>query len=213
MSYGNPSDASVGFYSGHQDLHFVNNTVMSDPSNTFPGWFVAIGCFNEATGSCPAPAGGSDISTNAVIENNIFLGPSGFAAGNQSTAYGLSDNVVETNNSGNVSAMGFNDVAALDFRLVSNSSPAYAAGIWPPTNNGGSTDTAAEATEEYSFPLGAFPAQRQVARRWMTVPITTRQSHRRRVSASPIRRPLHRRTAAPLLYRACRHRERANTTM
>ncbi len=154
VSYGNPSDASVGFYSGHQDLHFVNNTVMSDPSNTFPGWFVAIGCFNEATGSCPAPAGGSDISTNAVIENNIFLGPSGFTAGNQSTAYGLSDNVVETNNSGNVSAMGFNDVAALDFRLVSNSSPAYAAGIWPPTNNGGSTDTAAEATEEYSFPLG-----------------------------------------------------------
>src|SRR6185437_11678104 len=105
-----------------------------------------------ATSSCSAPPVGSGITTNAVIENNIFLGGasgSPYAATNQSTAY-LAGNVVEANTSSNVSAMGFNNAAELDFRLVSNSSPAYLVGIYPPTNNAGTSDSAALATEEYS---------------------------------------------------------------
>ncbi|HWF93064.1 MAG TPA: hypothetical protein VN684_12320 [Terriglobales bacterium] len=152
MIYGNNGDAPNGFYSSKEDLHVINNTLLDNPSNTFPGDFVSIGCFSGATSSCSAPPVGSGITTNAVIENNIFLGGasgSPYAATNQSTAY-LAGNVVEANTSSNVSAMGFNNAAELDFRLVSNSSPAYLVGIYPPTNNAGTSDSAALATEEYS---------------------------------------------------------------
>lgn len=155
MIYGNYADAPNGFYSTKKDLHFVNNTVLDNSANTFPGDFVSIGCFSGSTGSCPLPPSGTGMTVNAVLENNILLGPSGFTATNQTTAF-EEGNVLETNNSTNVSAMDFNNATLLDFRIVSTSSPAYLAGVYPPTNNSGSFDSAALAIMEYAIPMAGI---------------------------------------------------------
>ncbi len=134
----------------HQDLHFINNTVVDDPSNGYPSQFVSIACGNSDASTCPAPNGGGAVQTvAAVIENNLFIGPAGNAVTNQSSAY-VRNNVVLTNTPSTLAA-NLVDYANYDFHLVSGS-PAVGAGLYPPTDNTGTSDPNALAKYEFVMP-------------------------------------------------------------
>jgi len=134
----------------NEDLHFVNNTMVNDPANTFPPAFVNVSCFNSDSTTCSAPPNGPVLSVNSVVQNNIFVGP-GTEAVNQPTAV-ASHNILEANTSANLAAL-FVDSAHLNYHLAPGS-PAIQAGLYPPTNNAGASDPNALAKYEYVQPVG-----------------------------------------------------------
>ncbi len=169
------SDPEYG--TANQDLHFINNTVILDPSNknsagSAPPAFVSLGCLAASYSSCTPPPNGPSLTVPAVVENNIFLGAETEAT-NQTSAF-QTNNLLQSNSAAsNLSALHFNNAAAFDFRLTSGS-PAIQAGAYPPTNNVGTADPKALATYQYVNPVsratwptptgsamdaGAFPAQ------------------------------------------------------
>ncbi|MGH9616201.1 MAG: hypothetical protein ACRD28_05605, partial [Acidobacteriaceae bacterium] len=131
----------------HEDLHFINNTVVLDPATTDPS-FVVTACENSDFTTCPPPRNGPVLSTNEVVENNIFIGPMRKAT-NQKTAM-VSHNLIEANTPANLAAL-FVDPAHHNYHLVSGS-PAIGRGIYPPTNNTGAADPKALARDEYVQP-------------------------------------------------------------
>ena len=161
----------------NQDLHFINNTMILDPADqnnpsNVPPAFVLVSCFAASNSTCSAPAYGPELTVPAVVENNVFLGGETEAI-NQSSAF-VEDNLLSSNSSeSNLAALKFNNAAAFDFRLTSGS-PAIQAGVYPPTNNAGTADSNALATDQYVIPMsgtawptpsgshmdaGAFPYQ------------------------------------------------------
>ncbi len=131
-----------------EDLHFVNNTVVLDPSNNTPA-YVVVSCQASDASTCPAPSNGPVLTVNAVVENNIFVGPTSEVV-NQTTAV-ASHNLVESNTPANLAAL-FVDWAHYNFHLVSGA-PAIGAGLYPPTDNTGAADPKALAAYEYVQPM------------------------------------------------------------
>ena len=139
----------------HDDLHFINNTVVLDPTTTDPS-FVVTACLNSDITTCPPPRNGPVLTTKEVVENNIFIGPMSEAT-NQRTAV-VSHNLIETNTPANLAAL-FVDPAHYDYHLVSGA-PAIKAGLYPPTDNTGAADPKALATDEYVQPTAGIARPR-----------------------------------------------------
>lgn len=153
MLWRDVADNSVGgpeYGLPREDLHFVNNTVVLDPSSNSPA-YVVVSCQNSDASTCAAPGNGPVLSVNAVVQNNVFVGPTNEAT-NQTTAV-ASNNLVEANNAANLAAL-FVDWTHFNFHLVSGA-PAIGAGIYPPTDNTGAADPKALAAYEYVMPTGA----------------------------------------------------------
>lgn len=153
MIYRNAQDTDGQAEYTNEDFHFINNTLVDDPANTGSSQVISMECFGQANSdNCPLPKnGGPGLTTAAVLENNIVLGPPGLALTNQSEAY-TSNNISLTNTPSNLASMDFNNPAALDYRLTPGS-PAIGTGIYPPTDNTGTADPAALAQDEYSIPM------------------------------------------------------------
>lgn len=58
----------------HEDLHFTNNIVVDNNVSTSDS-FVALSCANTSSDTCPAPTNGPVLTTPAVVERNLFVGP------------------------------------------------------------------------------------------------------------------------------------------
>ncbi|HWF65835.1 MAG TPA: hypothetical protein VN670_00945, partial [Acidobacteriaceae bacterium] len=153
MIYRNAQDTDGFTEYTNEDFHFVNNTLVDDPANSAPTQVISMECFGQTNSdNCPLPGnGGPVLTTPAVLENNIVLGPPGLALTNQTEAH-VSNNIFLTNNAANLASLKFNNPALLDYRLTSGS-PAIGVGIYPPTNNNGIADPAALAKDEYSIPM------------------------------------------------------------
>jgi len=132
----------------HQDLHFINNTVVDDARNNYSAAFVNSTCTSASSDSCATPTYGAQLTVPGVFENNILVG-SHTAVSNQPTAY-LRNNILLSNTPGNLSSL-FVNPAQFNYHLVSGS-PASGAGVYPPTNNTGATDSTALARYEYILP-------------------------------------------------------------
>jgi hypothetical protein len=137
-----PTDPEYGL--PLEDLHFVNNTVVLDPTNNTPS-YVVVSCQASDAGTCAAPSNGPVLTVNAVVQNNIMVGPTSEVV-NQTTAV-QSHNLVDSNTPANLAAL-FVDWSHFNFHLVSGA-PAINAGIYPPTDNAGNADPNALAKYEY----------------------------------------------------------------
>lgn len=149
----------------HDDLHFINNTVVDDPSNNFPDQFVTINCLSYPETACPAlnPGTGPELVTPPVFENNIFIGPPQSNGTVDPITNQVSNpasveenNILLLNTPANLASLRFVDPAALDFHLLPGS-PAIGEGIYPPTNANGMPDPQSLAVYEYSTPVGMVP--------------------------------------------------------
>ncbi len=137
-----------------EDLHFINNTVILDPSNDSPA-MVVVSCSNGGDAStCPSPTNGPALSVNPVIENNIFIGPN-TAASNLASSEVLDNSLVS--NAGQTDpdptpGEYFVNWTNYNFNLLASTSP-IGAGLYPPTLNDGATpDPLALAQDEYVMP-------------------------------------------------------------
>ena len=155
-----PSDPE--YSPGNQDVHFVNNTVILDPSDGINngGAFVTIGC-QQTTDltTCATPSNGPEVTTKAVVENNIFVGPSSVAI-DQTNAQVANNDIINNRSSNNPTGLLtglFNNWQYLDYHLIAGAgTPPILGGLYPPTLNDGVTaDPKALAAYEYVVPTGS----------------------------------------------------------
>jgi len=158
--YGSPAQNNPPY--NYQDLHVVNNTFVIDPG-------YGTNAYITLAAGTPIP-----LTTNAVIENNIFIGPASLPITNQTTAVlGTAaipnSNLVLTNNStggdpvipgsldvltnGSAVTSLFVNAKFYDFHLLPGATSVIGQGIATPTLNDGSTaDTKAKAVSEFLQP-------------------------------------------------------------
>lgn len=141
-----PTDPEYGL--PLEDLHFTNNSVVLDPQSNSPA-FVLVSCTNSDASTCPAPSNGPVLSVNAVVENNIFVGPPSLAT-NQTTAV-QSNNLIQPYSAANLSAL-FVDWTHYNYHLAPGSA-AIGAGRYPLTDNTGAADPNARPAFEYIHPI------------------------------------------------------------
>src|SRR6185437_13642750 len=105
MIYRNAQDTDGFTEYTNEDFHFVNNTLVDDPANSAPTQVISMECFGQTNSdNCPLPGnGGPVLTTPAVLENNIVLGPPGLALTNQTEAH-VSNNIFLTNNAANLAS-------------------------------------------------------------------------------------------------------------
>ena len=104
------------------------------------------------------PTNGPEISTKAVVENNIFVGPSS-AAVDQTTALADGNDIVNNAKADNPNSLLtalFDNWQYFDFHLLSSAgTPPIHGGVYPVTLNDGKTaDPLALAAHEYVMPTG-----------------------------------------------------------
>lgn len=146
---GDTGTSDPDYNTPNEDLHFTNNTVVLDSSSNSPA-FVIVSCSNADANTCAAPPSpGLVLSVNAVVQNNIFVGPPTLTS-NQATAV-ASNNLVVANTPANLAAL-FVDWAHFNFHLVSGAA-AIGTGLYPPTDNTGAADPKALAVYEYIQPI------------------------------------------------------------
>jgi hypothetical protein len=147
---GDSGAADPDYNTPNEDLHFTNNTVVLDPSSNSPA-FVIMSCTTSDQSTCPTPTlPGLPLSVNAVVENNVFVGPPSQVS-NQTNAI-ASNNTLVANTSANLAAL-FVDAVHFDYHLVSGSTAIHS-GRYPLTDSTGATDPKALAVYEYQNPIG-----------------------------------------------------------
>ncbi len=57
----------------HQDLHFLNNIVVDNNTNSSNS-FVNVSCDASPSTTCPPPNNGPALTMPAVVQGNLFIG-------------------------------------------------------------------------------------------------------------------------------------------
>jgi hypothetical protein len=141
-----------GYGPANQDLHVINNTVIDASAQAGFSNFFNEECFNSTVSSCPTPPYGPPLTVPGVFENNIFLGEPAQITNDTSAL--VKNNVLYANTAvtpSSLAVLKFRNAAGLDFHIVAGS-PAIGAGIYPPTNNAGTSDPKALAVYQYVDP-------------------------------------------------------------